>query len=75
VQSELLLIAREVIDIFFLILGLSSLSVIVAGEVRLHTFGCEHTPFPQIALSAILLLSVCFGFWVNQMYVSAFQNK
>ena len=43
VQSELLPIARELIDIFFLILGLWSMSVIIACEVRLYAFGSEHT--------------------------------
>ena len=50
-QFELLLIACEVLDIFFLILGLSSLCVTIACDVGLYTFGSEHTLFQEMALS------------------------
>jgi len=57
-QSELLLIACEVLDIFFLILGLSSLCVTIACDVGLYTFGSEHTPYSQRWHCQTLCLSV-----------------
>ena len=46
-QSELLLIACEVIDIFFLILGFWSFSMIIAYDDNSYTVESEHTPYPQ----------------------------
>lgn len=47
VESELQLIAHEMIDIFSLIICLWSLSVVIACVIRLYTFDYEHTPYSQ----------------------------
>jgi hypothetical protein len=48
VQSQLVFTACEVIEMFLLILGLWSLSVIVTSDVKLCHVGSERMPYSQI---------------------------
>jgi len=66
VQSELLLIACEVIDMFSLILGFWSFSMIIAYDISSYTVGSEHTPYPQRKRCQTLCLSMMtFAFPVS----------
>lgn len=47
VQSEVVFTTCEVINIFLFILGLWSLSLIVASDVKLCAIGSEHRPYSQ----------------------------
>jgi hypothetical protein len=62
VQSKVVFTAFEVVNMFLFILGLWSLSLIVASNVKLCTVGSEHRPYSQRLHCQTLCLSViAFG--------------
>lgn len=58
VQSKIVLTACEVVNMFLFIIGLWSLSLTVASDVKLRTVVSEHWPYSQRLYCQTLCLSV-----------------